>query len=129
MPDTIATDLVERSFNHSGPNQLLVTNITEHPTREGKVYCCVVLDTYSRRVGGWSIDASPTGALVTNALGLATDARLGKRPDPGTIIHSHQGVPLGSWALTTRAKDSRLPPSQDRDRKRVAEGTTVRIKE
>ena len=56
-PDTIATDLVERDFNRNGPNQLWVTDITEHPTREGKVYCCVVLDTYSRRVVGWSIDA------------------------------------------------------------------------
>jgi transposase InsO family protein len=53
-PDNIATDLVERSFNRDGPNQLWVTDITEHPTREGKVYCCVVLDTYSRRVVGWS---------------------------------------------------------------------------
>jgi transposase InsO family protein len=39
------------------------------------VYCAVVLDTYSRRVVGWSIDASPTAALVTNALGMAIDAR------------------------------------------------------
>jgi len=36
-PDTIATDLVERTFARSGPNQLWVTDITEHPTREGKV--------------------------------------------------------------------------------------------
>ncbi len=75
-PDHIATDLVERAFTRAGPNQLWVTDITEHPTREGKVYCCVVLDTYSRRVVGWSIDASPTAALVTNALGMAIDSRL-----------------------------------------------------
>ncbi len=37
---------------------------TEHPTYEGKVYCAVVLDTYSRRVVGWSIDASATAALA-----------------------------------------------------------------
>jgi hypothetical protein len=42
--------------------------VTEHPTREGKVYCAVVLDTYSRRVVGWSIDTSPTAALATKAL-------------------------------------------------------------
>jgi hypothetical protein len=68
-PELISADLVERSFARSGPNQLWVTDITEHPTREGKVYCAVVLDTYSRRVVGWSIDASPTAALVTNAFG------------------------------------------------------------
>lgn len=107
-PDNIATDLVERDCARSGPNQLWVTDITEHPTREGKVYCCVVLDTYSRRVVGWSIDASPTAALVTNALGMAVDNRLAKTTEPGTIIHSDQGVQFGSWAFTKRAKDSGL---------------------
>lgn len=107
-PDNIATDLVQRTFSRSGPNQLWVTDITEHPTREGKVYCCAVLDTYSRRVVGWSIDASPTAALVTNALGMAIDSRLGKTTEPGTIIHSDQGVQFGSWAFTQRARDSGL---------------------
>ncbi len=107
-PDTIATDLVERDFTRSGPNQLWVTDITEHPTREGKVYCCVVLDAYSRRVVGWSIDASPTAALVTNALGMAIDSRLGREGGAGTIIHSDRGVQFGSWAFTRRAKESGL---------------------
>lgn len=44
-PDARAADLVERDFARQGPNQLWVTDITEHPTREGKVYCAVVLDT------------------------------------------------------------------------------------
>ena len=56
-PDQIAADLVDRQFARTGPNQLWVTDITEHPTREGKLYCAVVLDTFSRRVVGWSIDA------------------------------------------------------------------------
>ena len=107
-PDTIASDLVERSFTRGSPNQLWVTDITEHPTREGKVYCCVVLDTFSRRVVGWSIDSSPTAALVTNALGMAIDTRLGKASQAGTIIHSDQGVQFGSWAFTSRARDSGL---------------------
>lgn len=107
-PDNIATDRVERDFARSGPNQLWVTDITEHPTREGKVYCCVVLDTYPRRVVGWSIDASPNAALVTHALGMAIDARLGKTAEPNTIIHSVQGTQFGSWAFTKRAKDSGL---------------------
>ena len=38
-------DLVGREFRRDRPNELWVTDITEHPTREGKVYCCVVLDT------------------------------------------------------------------------------------
>ena len=107
-PDLIAKDLVQRDFTRSGPNQLWVTDITEHHTREGKVYCAVVLDVYARRVVGWSIDASPTAALVTHALGMAIDSR---RPPSGSIIHSDQGVQFGSWAFTDRAKASGLLPS------------------
>jgi putative transposase len=107
-PELVAKDLVDRDFARSGPNQLWVTDITEHPTREGKVYCAVVLDAYSRRVVGWSIDASPTAALVTNALGMAIDSRT---PPPGAVIHSDRGVQFGSWAFTDRAKASGLVPS------------------
>ena len=85
-----------------------MTDITEHPTREGKVFCCVVLDTFSRRVVGWSIDSLPTAALVTNALGMAISSR---NPDAGTLIHSDQGTQFTSWAFTHRAKASGLVPS------------------
>lgn len=102
-----AVDLVDRDFTRDRPDALWVTDITEHPTREGKVYCAVVLDTFSRRVVGWSIDSSPTAALVTNALGMAIDSR---RPD-GTVIHSDQGVQFTSWAFTRRARESGLVPS------------------
>jgi putative transposase len=47
-----SSDLVKRDFSRSVPNQLWVTDITEHRAREGKVYYAVVLDTYSRRVVG-----------------------------------------------------------------------------
>ncbi len=57
---------------------------------------------------GWSIDSSATGALVTNALGMAIDSRLDKGAASGTIIHSDHGVQFGSWAFTKRAKDSGL---------------------
>lgn len=90
-----ASDLVDRRFHRDERDQLWVTDITEHPTREGKVYCAVVLDVFSRRVVGWSIDSSPTATLVTNALGMAIDQR---QPVAGaTVIHrtrapnSHRG--------------------------------------
>jgi len=102
-----ATDLVERSFARSQPDQLWVTDITEHRTREGKVYCTVVLDVFSRRVVGWSIDSAPTSVLVTNALGMAIQNR---NPD-GTLIHSDHGTQFTSWAFTRRALDSGLVPS------------------
>ena len=66
-----------------------MTDITEHPTREGKVYCCVVLDVFSRRVVGWSIDSHQATPLVTNALGMAITNR-NPRPEQ-TVIHSDHG--------------------------------------
>ena len=108
VPELISRDLVDRQFRREGLDQLWVTDITEHPTREGKVYCAVVLDACSRRVVGWSIDSTPTAALVTRALGMAIDTR---RPPPGTVIHCDHGVQLGSWAFTRRARDSGLIPS------------------
>jgi putative transposase len=107
-PEATAGDLVNRQFARTGPDQLWVTDITEHPTREGKLYCAVVLDACSRRVVGWSIDTTPTAALVTNALGMAIQSR---RPAAGTLIHSDQGVQFTSWAFSQRAKASGLVPS------------------
>jgi transposase InsO family protein len=77
-------DLVKRNFNREGPNQLWMTDITEHPTREGKLYCCAVLDAWSRRVVGWSIDRRPTAAMVNAALGMAIAARKPARGSLGT---------------------------------------------
>lgn len=102
-----AQDLVDRQFHRTEPDRLWVTDITEHPTREGKVYCAVVLDVFSRRVVGWSIDAAPTATLVTNALGMA----IGQRAPEGTVIHSDHGTQFTSWAFTQRALDSGLVPS------------------
>jgi putative transposase len=107
-PQAAATDRVGRQFAREAPDQLWVTDITEHPTREGKVYCAVVLDACSRRVVGWSIDAAPTAALVTNALSMAIEMR---RPTGPTVIHSDQGTQYGSWAFTRRAQEAGLLPS------------------
>ena len=65
------SDLVDRSIDRRVSDQLWITDITEHRTREGELYCCVVLDTFSQRVVGWSIDSIQTSTLVTNALGMA----------------------------------------------------------
>jgi putative transposase len=111
-PSRTITDLVERKFHRDGPNQLWVTDITEHPTREGKLYCCVVLDAYSRRVVGWAIDSRPRAELATNALGMAIDSRSDSRGQvPGGVIHGDHGTQFTSWAFTDRARRAGLLPS------------------
>ncbi|MGN8244935.1 DDE-type integrase/transposase/recombinase [Cellulomonas soli] len=80
----------------------------EHPTREGKRCCCVVIDTYSRRVVGWALDSRQRADLATNALGMAIDSR---PPSPGTIIHGDQCPQFTSSAFTERALRASLLPS------------------
>ena len=67
-----------------------------------------MLDTFDRRVMGWSIDSSQTSTLVTSALGMAIQNRA---PEPGNVIHSDHGVQFNSWAFTRRAQESGLLPS------------------
>ncbi|WP_211766574.1 DDE-type integrase/transposase/recombinase [Kutzneria sp. CA-103260] len=84
----------------------------------------MVLDVHSRCVVGWSIDSSPTAALVTNALGMAIDSR---RPGRGAIIHSDHGVQFGSWAFTKRATDSGFVPSMGSGLAAAALATVINL--
>ncbi len=108
LAQVTSLDLVRREFGRKGPNQLWMTDITEHPTREGKIYCCVVLDAFSRRVVGWSVESTQTAVLVTNALGMATNRR--DRAD-GLVIHSDRGVQFTSWAFSHKVRDAGIAPS------------------
>lgn len=64
-------DLVTWSFRRNGPNELWMTDITEHPTTKGKVYCCALLDEGSRRTVGWLIHKVATTAMVNSTLAMA----------------------------------------------------------
>jgi transposase InsO family protein len=82
-------DLVQRTFVAIKPNQLWLTDITEHPTAgEGRIYCCVVLDLFSRKVVGWAIDRRCESALVIDAINKAKDSRPERT---STVIHSDHG--------------------------------------
>lgn len=97
-----------RKFHRVRPNELWVTDITEHPTREGKVYCAAVLDAFSRRIVGWSIDSRQDTDLVINALDLAIRNR---HPEPGGIVHADHGVQFTSWAFGNKIRSAGLMPS------------------
>jgi transposase InsO family protein len=84
-------DLVPRQFAATGPNQLRLTDLTEHPTAEGKLYCCAVLDLSSRKVVGRAIDRRCESVLVTDALNKAHQTR---PTTPTTIIHSDHSSSL-----------------------------------
>jgi transposase InsO family protein len=103
-----ADDLVDRKFARSELDELWVTDITEHKTREGKLYCCCVMDTCSRRIVGWSIDSVQDAQLVVNALDMAIGQRTTKR---GSIVHADHGTQFTSWSFTEAVRKAGLMPS------------------
>jgi putative transposase len=110
-PDAQACpDLVNRDFTADEPNRLWITDITEHPTGEGKVYCAAVMDVYSRLIVGWSIAEHMRTELVTDALGMAIVRRRPEKQSPGagTIMHSDHGSQYTSWAFGQRIRAAGL---------------------
>jgi putative transposase len=87
-PPPVHDDLVQRDFTATGPNQLWLTDITEHPTSQGKLYLCAVKDAFSGRIVGYSIDTRMKARLAVNALDSAV-ARRGEVA--GCIVHSDRG--------------------------------------
>src|SRR6476619_2534121 len=60
-------DLVKRQFIATRPNELWCTDITEHSARDGKVYCCAILDCFSRMIVARTFSTTADTALVNNA--------------------------------------------------------------
>jgi transposase InsO family protein len=105
-PESVpAPDLVNRDFNAAGPDRLWVADLTALPTSQGFLYLAIVLDAWSRRVVGWSMDRSATAELVTRALDLAL---LQRRPGPGLVHHSDRGAQYTSLAFGRRLRDTRI---------------------
>ncbi|MFC5163264.1 IS3 family transposase [Nonomuraea angiospora] len=99
-------DLVQRGFDVEAPDRLWLTDITGHPTGEGKPYCAAVMDAYSRRNIGSSIDARQNTDLVVNALAMAVARR---KPDArSTILRSDHGTQYTSWVFGKRLRDAGL---------------------
>ena len=82
-------DLVRRDFTATAPNELWLTDITEHWTREGKLYLCAIKDVFSNRIVGWSIDSRMKARLVVAAIEMAVARRDGDVA--GCILHSDRG--------------------------------------
>jgi putative transposase len=99
-------DLVGRAFVADAPDRLWVSDITEHPTGEGKVYCAAVMDVYSRRIIGHSIDLRQGAQLVVDAMIMAVVRRDPR--DDETILHSDHGTQYTAIAYGKRLRESGL---------------------
>lgn len=85
----VADNLLWRDFSTDRPNQKWVTDITYVWVQRRWLYLATVMDLYSRKIIGWSLDENMTEQLITQAMQMAIDAR---GVEPGLIVHSDRGA-------------------------------------
>ncbi len=107
----VCDDLVERNFTATGANELWLVDITEHRTREGKLYLCAVKDVFSRRIVGYSIADRMKARLAVDALKSA----VARRGDvTGCVVHSDRGSQFRSRKFLRALKHYGLVGSMGR---------------
>jgi putative transposase len=85
-------DLVRREFTAPGPNQVWLSDLTEHPTTEGKLYLCAIKDVWSRRIVGYSINERMESAIAVAALDSAVARRAAAGQSvAGCVLHTDRG--------------------------------------
>lgn len=105
---TTAPDLVRRAWSPTEPNRLWVADITYVRTWEGWLYLAAVVDCYSRRVVGWSLQEHLRAELVVDAVKMAIARR---RPEPGLVHHSDRGSQYVSLAMGEHLKEAGIDVS------------------
>jgi putative transposase len=79
----IAPNLLNRAFEAHLANSKWVADFTYIWTAEGWLYVAAVVDLFSRRVVGWSMSATMTAQLVTDAMMMA----IWRRGKPQALLH------------------------------------------
>jgi transposase InsO family protein len=88
-----------------------LTDITEHPTLEGKVYCCAVKDVFSNRIVGYALGDRMTAALAVAAVRSAVARR---QPGRVVVVHSDRGSQFRARAFRAVLKSAGLAGSMGR---------------
>ena len=109
--DAMAPNVLDRQFKADAPNQKWVADFTYIWTAEGWLYVAAVLDLFSRRVVGWSMSATMTAQLVTDALLMAIWSR--GKPD-ALLHHSDRGSQYSSEAFQKLMADNGVTCSKSR---------------
>jgi putative transposase len=103
-------DLVARRFTAPAPDRLWLTDITEHPTTDGKLYLCAIKDACTNRIVGYSMADRMTARLAVDAL---TNAVALRHPS-GTVVHSDRGSQFRSHAYLRALRGASLHGSMGR---------------
>ena len=107
----VTPNRLQRQFNPVSPDLAWVTDITHIRTHEGWLYLAVVLDLFSRKVIGWSMQSRITKEIVLNALLMAVWRR---NPTTQVTVHSDQGSQYTSHDWQSFLKTHGLEGSMSR---------------
>ncbi|MDN4162467.1 DDE-type integrase/transposase/recombinase [Nocardioides sp. SOB72] len=84
--------VTRHEFTANGPNELWLSDITEHWTSEGKLYVCAIKDVFSNRIVGYSIDSRMKSRIAVAALDNAVARRRAEGADvAGCVLHTDRG--------------------------------------
>jgi transposase InsO family protein len=100
-----------RRMTPTGVDQLWVADITYIRLQAVFVYLALILDAFSRRIVGWTLDRTLTSRLATTALQAAIESR---QPLPGLVHHSDRGVQYASAEYVEILKKHEMVPSMSR---------------
>jgi transposase InsO family protein len=104
------TDLVDRQFTATRPNQLWVADFTYVATWRGFVYVAFVIDVFARRIVGWRVSASLRTDFVLDALEQAIYDRCGAGV-ADLVHHSDRGSQYLAMRYTDRLAEAGIEPS------------------
>jgi putative transposase len=107
----IAPNLLNQQFETDAPNKVWMTDITYIWTRQGHLYLASVMDLFTRKIVGWSLQPTLSKELVLQALDRAVKAQ---KPAPGLIHHSDRGSQYASYDYQARLKKYRMICSMSR---------------
>jgi transposase InsO family protein len=104
------SDLVDRQFAATRPNQLWVADFTYVATWRGFVYVAFVIDVFARRIVGWRVSSSLATDFVLDALEQAIYDRCGASVTD-LVHHSDRGTQYVSMRYTERLAEASIAPS------------------
>lgn len=107
----VSDNLLKRNFRASKPNEKWVSDITYIKVEKGFVYLAVIMDLFSRKIIGWSLDTSMTNQLIIDAFDMAVASR---KVEPGLILHSDRGVQYRSGEYQALLLNEGIKPSMSR---------------
>lgn len=116
FPDVLARNhvsdnLLKRNFTATKPDEKWVSDITYIKVEKGFVYLAVIMDLFSRKIIGWSLDTTMTNQLIIDAFNMAVASR---KVEPGLILHSDRGVQYRSGEYQALLLNEGIRPSMSR---------------